>query len=233
MIAGWLISQAKRGQLRDEGGAERFTRHLGFRYADYQVDLSPTGEFQDVALKYAHVWRDALKEPGKALHYMRVCAVLAWDSVLDLQRFVLALLGLSVALHEVHQLQLVALVMGSYLVAILIVRPWRSPTVWRLQVAASIVLVLTCFGIMACNVGDITSHYSQADADRLKHVVSWVVVGLNLAYVMLVGVVLMCCVKRDMRRCEQLCACCSKCKAWVSGCVQHQLGVAAIGPAQT
>jgi hypothetical protein len=75
---------------------------------------------------------------------LRLYAVLVWDSVLDLHRFLLALVSLCVMLHELHQLILVVMVLGSYLLLVLLVKPFRSAAVWRLQVLALVVLLMSC-----------------------------------------------------------------------------------------
>jgi hypothetical protein len=124
--------------------------------------------------------------------HLRRLLVLTWDSTLDFQRLVLALLGLSVMLHEVNQILLVALVLGSYLMLMLAVRPWRSDAILRLQVLATSVLVLSCSGIMACRVsGD--GHYTDDDTARYKDAVGWAVIAINLLYMAIgVGTLLVC-----------------------------------------
>lgn len=229
-IAWWLIRLAMNGRLRvkpaDNLSVGRFSRHLTFRYADYAVNLAEFQQYKD-----KHVWRRALQEPGEVLHWARMCAVLAWDSVLDLQRFVLAVLGLCVMLHEMHQLLLVTMVLGSYLIMIVLVRPWSSDAVWRLQVAASSVLVLSCCGILACNVGDISGHYSPQDAQRYMVAIPWVVMALNIAYIAGGVIVLGVCVKRTMNHSKSLPCCYKMCRS-VAAWVRELLWVPQTGPLQ-
>lgn len=203
-IATVLLRKAVAGRLGYDsvGGSgqhnstEHFsiTHYLAFRYADYSVncdgfkqdDAKPCGA--DKAAQSGWQRLSALR--------VRMYACLVWDSVLDLQRFVLALLALCVMLHELHQLLLMTVVLGLYLMVILVVRPWRSNTVWLLQVGAASVLVFSCCTIMACHIGDTSSHYSNDEASKYQKVLPFVVIGLNLAYTVVGAAVLACCMWR-------------------------------------
>jgi hypothetical protein len=69
-----------------------------------------------------------------------------------MQRLLLAAVAVSVMLHPLHQLLLVLLVMGSYFIMALFVRPWRSTLVSYLQLGALTVLVASTVAIIAVNV---------------------------------------------------------------------------------
>jgi len=135
----------------------------------------------------------------KFLTSLRMLLVLAWDSILDLQRLVLAALGLSVMLHEQHQLLLVTLVLVIYLALMLAVRPWRSPAILRLQVLAASVLVLSCCVILASNVSA-DGHYSEEDRKAYTTALGWTVIGINLLYVVVSLVTLGYCAGRKTYR---------------------------------
>jgi hypothetical protein len=201
-VGGW------RGLLQFMGSS------LDFRFADYDVqydkwaERSPDDNHKRGAsgtLSWQRVWQwvgwSRSEDPGsgrphllsESLVSLRRLLVLTWDSILDFQRLVLAVLGLSVMLHELHQVLLVALVLGIYLMLMLAVRPWRSVAIFRLQVLATSVLVLSCCGIMACSVAA-DSHYGAADTKRYQDVVSWVVITINVFYmVMGLGTLGFCC----------------------------------------
>jgi hypothetical protein len=196
-----------------------FMRHslrdvLRFRYADYNTqyellrkpaadagELSahnrgvssgsePTGCIMRVLRWLRHL----------SLHRMRLWAVLCWDSILDLHRLLLALAALGVMMHELHQVLLVVLVFSSYLVLILAARPHKCTTIWRLQVSALLVLLLSCFGIIACNIGDTSGFYEERIQRDYRDAVPWVVVSLNAAYLVFAGCMLLRSVWHKCRR---------------------------------
>jgi hypothetical protein len=191
---------------------------LSFRFADYNVDYEEWAEpstddnserrgvvraiqeaWQCIKQWFSDFWSSKRHPVGDSLAQLRRLLVLTWDSILDLQRLVLALLGLSVMLHELHQILLVALALGIYLMLMLAVRPWRSEAIFRLQVLAASVLVLSCCGIMACNVsGD--GHYSDDDTQRYTNAVGWAVIVINLVYMFIGFGTLFVCVCRKFAR---------------------------------
>lgn len=179
----------QRGHTEDESiqhrAQDRMTAMLAFRYADYAVDY--------VALTAAH-WKAACNSLGGVLTELRLASVLVWDCVLDLHRFLLTLAAMCVMLSELHQLLLVTIILGSYLCLVLAVQPWRSNTTWRLQVLALIILVGSCFCIMAQSVGDAGAHYTS---EKYAKVLPVVVIGLNAFYSALLLVVLVVCAVRE------------------------------------
>ena len=64
-------------------------------------------------------------------------------------------------LHEAHQISLMIIVLGSYLLVVLLVRPWRARAVWQLQVGALAALIASCIGIMAITVQNASAYYSS------------------------------------------------------------------------
>jgi hypothetical protein len=194
------------------------TSSLAFRFADYDVNYrqwakassgdnsEPRGALQvlrdtvQCIKQWLHdFWSSRMHPVGYSLAQLRMLLVLTWDSILDFQRIVLALLGLSVMLHELHQVLLVALVLGVYLMLMLAVRPWRSDAIFRLQVLATSVLVLSCCGIMAGTVsGD--GHYSENDTNRLAGAVSWAIIAMNLLYMAIGLCTLFVCAWRNFSR---------------------------------
>lgn len=127
-------------------------------------------------------------------------AVLCWDSILDLHRFVIAVVSLCVMLHELHQLILLVIALTSYLLLVLLVKPWRAATVWRLQVLALSLLVFSCLGIMACTIGDASAYYSEDAQNTYTKAIPWVVLLCNLAYLVLLLVLLARCLVREVPR---------------------------------
>jgi hypothetical protein len=107
-----------------------------------------------------------------------------------MHRLLLALVALSVMMHELHQLLLVIMVLSSYLALILAVKPYRCITILRLQVLALLVLLLSCFGIAACNIGDTSGFYNAAVKSNYMDAVPWVVAALNMLYLLTAGAVL-------------------------------------------
>jgi hypothetical protein len=181
----------------DEGGSWHIIfSSLAFRFLDYDVQYESWGKRAPGGKSQHRSWASAFKQwASQILHKsqsadpvwgflkrLRMLLVLTWDSILDFQRLVLAVLGLSVMLHELHQILLVTLALGMYLMLMLAVRPWRLATIYWLQVLATSVLVLSCCGIMACNVAA-DGHYSQEDVKLYKDAVSWAVITINLAYI--------------------------------------------------
>lgn len=114
--------------------------------------------------------------------------MLAWDSVLDYQRLLLAVVATSVMLHELHQLLLVVLLMGTYLLLVVLVRPWENPVVTWLQVGGSSVLVGSTLGVTACTVG--FTDATTAFASPYKQVIPSVIIAANGLYLL---VALLCC----------------------------------------
>lgn len=188
-IAAKLLQQASAGRLctgaegtssTQQNPSVPFSELLAFRYADYDVD------YRALQRRLEHL------KPGHWLEFwsavcrlpVRKCLVLVWDSVLDLQRFVLALLALCVMLDELHQLLLMTVVFSLYLLAIVAIRPWRSTTVWLLQVAAASVLVLSCCTIMAAQIGDSSSHYTREDKQQFAVLLPALVIAMNAAYIL-------------------------------------------------
>lgn len=117
--------------------AVRATARLAVRYSDYGVDfkaLDVAGQHCQESSSSKGSFRAFSRSPSMkhlmlAGQRLRLYAVLVWDSVLDLHRFLLALVSLCVMLHELHQLILVVLVLGSYLLLVLLVKPFRSVAV--------------------------------------------------------------------------------------------------------
>lgn len=173
------------------------TARLAVRYADYAVDY-------DALIRYYAKARGLsgwqwLCTLGSSLSHMRVYAVLVMDSILDLHRFMVALISLLVMLHELHQCALLILCLSSYLLLVLLVRPWRALAVLRLQVTALAVLIASCLGIMACNVQDARAggYYSDYAVKRYTAVIPWVVIAVNAAYLLLVLGMLVRCVLQE------------------------------------
>lgn len=170
---------------------------LAYRYRDYAIDYAKVA-FWTTAEWKQHLWK-FFTHFGLILTQAKLAAVLCWDSVLDLFRFQLVVVSMSVMLHELHQLLAMAMLFGCYLVLILMVRPWKSPTTQRLQVAALLVLVLSCCAIIACSVNDAGSYYAS---DSYRTVIPWVVLGLNAIYVVVALGVLVRCTVRVMREAQ-------------------------------
>jgi len=149
-------------------------RSLQFRYADYKVEGLTFGEPQG---------QRNLSKMEAFLDKLRCWAVLAWDSILDMHRMLLAFVALCVMLHELHRLILVVIVLSIQLCLMLAVQPWKSTSVASLQVLALSVVIASCFGIMACNVTDPDGMYAQPIMSLVyKEVIPWVIIALNLAY---------------------------------------------------
>lgn len=209
LFARALLRQASAGGLRQQttghiddtaqGPNSRswVAERLAYRYRDYAIDNAK------VAFWTRAGWKQHLREPlthfGPILTQAKLAAVLCWDSVLDLFRFQLVVVSMSVMLHELHQLLAMAMLFGCYLVLILMVRPWKSPTTQRLQVAALLVLVLSCCGIIACSLNDAGSYYAN---DSYRKVIPWVVLGLNAFYVVAALGVLVRCTVRVLREAQ-------------------------------
>jgi hypothetical protein len=97
---------------------------------------------------------------------------------------------------QIHQLLLVAMFLGSYLVLALIIHPWQSPATGRMQVSALLVLVVSCIAIIAWGVDDSTRNYSDLS---YKNALPWLVIALNLCYVVVAVVSLVICAWREYR----------------------------------
>jgi hypothetical protein len=191
-----LWRRARQGQLHADPSAAKggwwafFKANLTFRFSDYRVN-----EFN-----YLKSETHNLHPVDRMLVGVQKALTLTWDSILDMQRIVLAAAALLVTWHEMHQIMLVTLILGIYLVLILAVQPWRSPAIWRLQVMAVSVLVLSCCGIMASNVGDTSAHYSESEKDRYSTILPWLVIAINLLYVIVGIFTLVYCIARDIYR---------------------------------
>jgi hypothetical protein len=85
-------------------------------------------------------------------------------------------------LQEIHQLILMVLALGSYLLLVLLVKPWRAKTVWRLQVLPLAILIASCLGIMACTVSNAHTYYSSV---VYANAIPWLVLLANLCYLVL------------------------------------------------
>lgn len=97
---------------------------------------------------------------------------------------------------QIHQLLLVAMFLGSYLVLALVIHPWQSPVTGRMQVSALLVLVVSCIAIIAWGVDDSTRTYSDLS---YKEFLPWLVIVLNLLYVLVAVVALVICARREYR----------------------------------
>lgn len=160
---------------------EFILRCLQFRYADYKVEKpllrSKSGTLGEPQGRRKPSSTEAF------LDNVRFWAVLAWDSILDMHRMLLAFVALCVMLHELHQLILVVIVLSIQLCLMLAVQPWKSTSVASLQVLALSVVIASCFGIMAYNVTDPHGMYAQHTMSLMyKDVFPWVIISLNLAY---------------------------------------------------
>jgi hypothetical protein len=164
---------------------DHITARLAFRYADYDCNYE--------VLKHSSSTHGQWQR-------VRAQIVLAWDSVLDLFRFLLAAAALCVTLHELHQLILVAWFLSMYLILILACRPWKSATVWWLQVCALVCLVFSCLGTMACNVSDVESYYGPDP--KLQQVISLLVIIVNGVYALWALFALLRCVYREIHMAE-------------------------------
>jgi hypothetical protein len=136
--------------------------------------------------------------------HLRLYAVLVWDSILDLHRLTIALVSMLVMLHALHQLILLVMVLGSYLLLVLLVQPWRSRAVFRLQVAALAILLASCLGIMACGSTDAGAHYSKEARAGYMYGIPWVIIAINLSYLVFIVVLLVRCVLREAPRLSDL-----------------------------
>jgi hypothetical protein len=164
---------------------DHITARLAYRYQDYAADFDALRGPQGLQ-RFWHA--------DTAATQLRTCVVLVWDSVLDLHRFLLAVVALCVELHEVQQVILVAAVLGIYLALILALRPWKSSAVWYLQATALFLLVGSCLGIVACNAGA-----GLDPATRGPPLIPWMILGLNGCYVLVAVGFLVRCVWREVR----------------------------------
>jgi hypothetical protein len=180
---------------------QEITHNWAVRYADYAVDydaLSKSAVEGKRAIEWLKICRPSYFSTVGAK--LQVYAVLCWDSILDLHRFVIAFVSLCVMLHELHQLILLVIALTSYLLLVLLVKPWRAATVWRLQVLALSLLVFSCLGIMACTIGDASAYYSEDAQNTYTKAIPWVVLLCNLAYLVLLLVLLARCLVREVPR---------------------------------
>lgn len=176
--AGFLFCQAYKGTATPDGCSAThpwgvsWAARFSFRFADYEVDFD--------GLKTGRKgWASGLHGVFK---HLRDHLALAWDTVLDYQRLLLAVVALSVTLHALHQLLLVTLVMGAYLLLALLVRPWRSDIVSWLQVGALSVLMTSTLGVMACNVEAIDAATAYRASLVYKQIIPWVILVANGVY---------------------------------------------------
>jgi hypothetical protein len=220
-IAWVLIREAHRGRLLRVDGSRGTLRVLSFaggaasqlpppttanwavRYADYAVEydaLSSVAAGTQEDTQEPFCWRQAWRPAYfvATLGRLRKYAVLCFDSILDLHRLAIALVSQCVMLHELHQLSLLVVAPGSYLLLVLLVRPWRAATVWRLQVLALAVLLASCLGIIACTVSDAGAYYADSTWRHFTTVVPVLVLVANLAYLVLLLVLLVRCVLREL-----------------------------------
>jgi hypothetical protein len=184
-----VASSGAASTTSDAAGAEdaaNTTARLAIRYADYAVNF------------------DSLKlGPNCGLHFgsdawlarLRMYMILTWDSILDLHRLTIALASVCVMLQEIHQLVLMILALGSYLLLVLLVHPWRARAVWRLQVLALTILIVSCLGILSCAVGNASAYYSSTEYAKA---IPWLVLVANLGYLVLLVVLLVRCVMREV-----------------------------------
>jgi hypothetical protein len=201
------VDASKRIASASASGAapQEITHNWVVRYADYDVDydaLSKSANEGQARFEWLDLWR-----PGywhAAALKMRTYAVLCWDSILELHRLTIAVMSLCVMLHELHQLILLVVALTSYLLLVLLVKPWRATTVWRLQVLALSILVFSCLGIMACTVGDASAYYSEDMQRTYVKSIPWVVLLVNLAYLVLVLGLLLRCLIREVPRLEDI-----------------------------
>jgi hypothetical protein len=173
------------------------TAKLVVRYGDYAVDYDALQSFYAKAAGLSG-WQYFCRLGGQSVMYFRVYLVLVWDSVLDLQRFTIALVSLCVMLHEAHQLTLMIMVLGAYLLAVLLVRPWRARAVWQLQVAALAVLIASCIGILATTVQNASSYYSSHVIRKYTGLIPWLVVAVNVVYLVTLLVMWGRCVRQEV-----------------------------------
>lgn len=180
LLAGVLIHQASTGaQNLSDPDPNSMTATLAYRYADYDVDYGILEKGSGSLSVRVHGMRSVVKHSVSKLRNM---VALAWDSLLDMQRLLLAVVAMSVMLHPLHQLLLVLLVMGSYLLMALLVRPWRRTVVSWLQVGALTVLVASTVAMIACNV---QSGETTAFASPYKQVLPVLVIVANRVYVVM------------------------------------------------
>lgn len=160
---------------------------LAYRYADYRVDYE--------ALEVGHAGLNvSVRGVRNVVTHVCNLVTLAWDSILDWQRLSLAAVAMAVVLHPLHQLLLVLLVMGSYLLLALIVRPWRSTLVSWLQLGALTVLIASTMALIACNV---EADETAALESPYKKALPVVVIVANGLYVVFVVGSLLYCVHKD------------------------------------
>jgi hypothetical protein len=219
-IAAVLIREARRGNLLRLGAAgataaaastaAHTTARLAMRYADYNVDYEAliTGTTESLPTarhtNTTSCWQSFRSCVGPVLLRMQKYAVLVWDSILDLHKLTLVSVSLCVMLHELHQLALMIMVLGSYLVLVLLVKPWRSRAVWRLQVSSLLLLLTSCMGIGACTVADALTYYASESYESYMRVIPWLIVAANLCYLAFVVCFLLRCAWRELPRLADL-----------------------------
>jgi len=221
-IAAVLVREAHRGNLlrlgaagassRSSGAsaaaaagstAAHTTARLAVRYADYDVEyeaLSTASSETSFSSTNAACCSWFWGIPQAVLLRARMYVVLVWDSVLELHKLTLVFVSLCVMLHELHQLTFMILVLGSYMVLVLLVKPWRSRAVWRLQVSALALLLASCMGIGACTVNDALAYYSPESYMRYMVAIPWLIIAANLCYLVFAVLYLLRCVWRELPR---------------------------------
>lgn len=169
---------------------------LEFRYIDYNVQYTELKRKETTEVSpqtRREVWRLRLLTflSQFRLSRLQLWLVLAWDSVIDLHRMMLAVVSLCVEMHELNQLLLVVIVLSSYLALILAIRPWKANGIWRLQVLALLVLLASCFGITASNVSDSsTDDPSSGEEPSHMEAIRWAVLAGNIFYMFVAACVL-------------------------------------------
>lgn len=188
-----LVYQARRGRLGgykeselpnnrppSNGDVVRWVAAgLAHRYADYKISYK---ELEEGGLSDQ---KGAMSHVDFRVYEMKLWATLCWDTVLDLFKFLQALVAISVTLADVHQMMIMAAVFGLYLLLMLMVRPFKNVTTSRLQVWALVVLLSSCFLIMALGVDD--GYPLLKLPVPYKAWIPWLTLAINLVYA-LVGV---------------------------------------------
>lgn len=160
---------------------------LEFRFTDYNVQYTELRRNKTTEVS-SQTWREVFRRrlltfPSQLrLSRLQLWLVLAWDSVIDLHRMLLAVVSLCVGMHELNQLLLVVIVLSSYLALILAIRPWKANGIWRLQVFALLVLLASCFGIMASNVS--VEELRPGEEPSHMEAIRWAVMAVNILYML-------------------------------------------------
>lgn len=198
-LAAVLVKHAWRGDLLSALDAGH--RVLDFRFKDYNVQYTMLQHehAHDVTAAVTQSWwqqvTTLITKRGRSgvLHQLKLSrlqlwAVLAWDSILDLVRMLLAVVTIAVMLREQLQLLLVMVVLGIYLALILAIQPWKAPSIWRLQVLALTVLLVSCCCAMAASINDTVG--SQGSGHINPDALRYPVLVFNAVYMLVALVVL-------------------------------------------